>query len=131
MSLAYHDTSNQLQACSPCKRCSRYSHSLPSTIIDIRFQFPRNHSRNTLLQPHVPIQSIIPLLIQEELSSSPQAGIRFAVFVQVGGRIEAAVLVVQVKYAAFADIQEEAGVNTATIARLVSVEKGGGGSKRV
>ena len=23
MSLAYHETSNQLQACSPCKRCSR------------------------------------------------------------------------------------------------------------
>ena len=31
------------------------SHGLPTAIIDIRLQFPRNHGRNTLLQPHISI----------------------------------------------------------------------------
>ena len=37
----------------------------------------------------------------------------------------------QVKYAAFADIQEEAGVDTASTARSASVQRGGGGGRKV
>ena len=100
---------------------NRCSHSLPSTIVDIRLQFPRNRSRGSLLQPNIPVQCIVPLLIKEKLSPSSKSRVRLAVFVQIGRRVEAAVLVVQVEHAAFADVEEETCVDAASVYSLMFV----------
>ena len=94
------------------------SQRLPPTIVDVRLQFTGNHGRYALLQPYIPVQGIVPLLIQEKLPASPQAGIRFAVFIQIRSRIETAIVVVQVQYAALSDIQEEPCVDTTSVTPL-------------
>ena len=105
-------------ACTPCSLRDNLHlhilHSLPPTIIDIRLQFPRNHGRYALPQPHVPVKRIISLLIQKKLSSSSQSSVRLAKFVEIWCWIEAAVLVMEVEDAAFADVEEEPGVDSAS-----------------
>ena len=91
------------------------SHRLPSTIIDIRLQFSCNHGRNALLQPHVPVQRVVTFLIEEELSSSSEAGVRLPKLVEVRCRIEAAVLIVKVEDAAFADNEKQARINPTSV----------------
>ena len=48
------------------------------------------------------------------MAAAPETGVWFAVFVEVGGGVEAAVLVVEVEDAAFADVEEEACINAAS-----------------
>ena len=91
------------------------SHSLPTPIVDICLQFPRNHGRNALLQPDISIQCIVSLLIQEELPATPKPGIWLTVSVKIRCRIEATVLVVKVKHAALSNIEEEPCVDAAPV----------------
>ena len=89
--------------------------SLPPAVIDIRLQLPCNHGRDSQAQPHIAEQGIVSLLVQAQLSAMPQSRVRFAVFVEIRGQVPAAVLIVQVEDAAFADVEEEACVNAASI----------------
>ena len=91
------------------------SHSLPTSIVDIRLQFSCNHGWNTLLQPDISIQCIISLLIEEQLSATPEPGIWLTVSIKVRRRVEAAVSVVKVKYAAFSDVEEEPRIDAASV----------------
>lgn len=91
------------------------SHGLPTPVVDVRLQFPCNHSRNSLLQPDIPIQCIVSLLVEEELPTTPQPSIWLAISVKVRRRIEATVSVVKVKHATFSDIEEEPGVDAAPV----------------
>ena len=83
------------------------SHGLPTPVVDIRLQFSCNHGRDTLLQPDIPIQSIISFVVEKELPATPQSGIGFPISVEIRREIEAAIPVVKVKYAALPNIEEE------------------------
>lgn len=48
-----------------------------------------------MLQPHVPQQSIVAPLVEEQLPAMFQARVEFAVLVQIRGVVPAAVFVVQ------------------------------------
>lgn len=95
-------------------KSQKNSHSLPSTIINIRLQLPSNHRRNPLSQPHIPEQRIIAFLTQRQLTTATETEIGFAVFVEIRGQVPAAVLVVEVQDAAFADVEEETDVDAAS-----------------
>ena len=61
-----------------------------------------------MLQPDIPEQGIVSLLIQVQLAIPPQARVDFAMLVEVGRIAPAAVACVQVEDVAFADVDEEA-----------------------
>ena len=61
-----------------------------------------------MLQPHIPQQGIVPLLIQVQLTIPPQARVDFSMLVEVGRIAPAAVACVQVEDVALADVDEEA-----------------------
>lgn len=48
-----------------------YLQSLPSSIVDVSLQLPRNHRRDPLAQPHVAEEGIVPLLGQGQLPAAP------------------------------------------------------------
>ena len=90
------------------------SKALPAAIVDLRFQFPRYHRWNPLLQPDVSVKSIISLLIEEKLSSTSHASVRLTVFVKVRSDIEASILVVKEKDTAFANDKEKTCIDAAS-----------------
>lgn len=61
-----------------------------------------------MLQPHLPEQLIIPLLIQEKLSSVTKSRVCLAVFIGVGCCAPGPGFAVQEEGVAFADVEEEA-----------------------
>lgn len=83
------------------------SHGLPTAIIDVRLQFSGNHGWDTLLQPDISVQSVVSLLVEEELPATSKSRIGLPIPIEVRRRIETTVSVVEVKYAALADIEEE------------------------
>lgn len=64
-------------------------------------------------QPHIPQQSVIPLLVEDQLAVTSQAGVDFTVSVEVRSKVPRAVVVVEVEDGTFADVDEEADVFTA------------------
>ena len=61
-----------------------------------------------MLQPNIPQQGIIPLLIQEKLPAAPQARIDLPMLVEIGSVAPASITSVEVQHVAFADIDEQA-----------------------
>lgn len=68
-----------------------------------------------MLQPHSPQQSIVPLLVENELPVTAEPGVHLAVLVEVRRVVPAAVLVVEVEDHALTDVDEEARVDAASI----------------
>jgi hypothetical protein len=92
---------------------SPYLNSLPPSVIDIRLQLPRNYTRDPMLKPHGPQKSIIPLLMQIQLSSMSEPRVNLAVLINIGSDHPAARQVVEVEDAALADVDEESDVGLA------------------
>ena len=65
-------------------------------------------------QPHIPQQSVIPLLVEDQLTVTSQAGVHLAVSVEVRGKVPRAVVVMEVEDGTFADVDEEADVFAAS-----------------
>lgn len=72
-------------------------------------------------QPDVPKQSVVSLLVEDQLAVATKAGVDFAVAVEVGGKVPRAIVVVEVEDGAFADVDEEADVLAASANVLASV----------
>lgn len=68
-------------------------------------------------QPHVAEKSVVPFLVQDQLAVAAQSWVDFAVAVEIGGVVPGAVLVMQVKHSAFADIDKEADVLATPVIR--------------
>ena len=72
-----------------------------------------------MLQPHVPKQGVVSLLVQKQLPVSSEAWVDFAVLVEIGGVGPAAIAVMEVEDGAFADVDEEADFVAASIVKGV------------
>lgn len=66
-----------------------------------------------MIQPSIPIQLIIPFLVEVELMVPPQGRIGLAVPVEVGRMRPTAIAVVHVQRHAFSNIDEDADVASA------------------
>lgn len=69
-------------------------------------------------QPHITEESIVPLLVQDQLTVASQTRVNFAVAVEVWGVVPRSVVVVEIKHCAFADVDEQADVLAASIPRV-------------
>ncbi len=67
-----------------------------------------------MLQPHVPEQGVVAPLVEKQLALVLQAGVDFAVLVEVRGRVPTAVPVVHEQDVAFSDVDEETDVAAAS-----------------
>lgn len=65
-----------------------------------------------MLKPHIPQQSIVPALIKKQLSIVPQARINFAVLVEVGRIMPAAIRIMNEQDVASFDTNEQTDVTT-------------------
>jgi len=92
------------------------SQSFPASCVDLRFQLPRHRRRNAITQPNIPIQLVIPLLIQKQLFLPPQSQVRLAIPIQIWRREPAAIAVVQHQDSTLPDVEEHADVATADFA---------------
>ena len=66
-------------------------------------------------EPDVAREGVVAFLAEGELAAAAEAVVGLAEAVEVRGQVPAAVAVVQVQQAAFADVEEEAGVDAASI----------------
>lgn len=69
-------------------------------------------------QPHVSEQSVVSLLVEDQLAVATKTGVDFAVTIEVGGKVPRAVVVVEVKDHAFADVDIEADILAASVERV-------------
>ncbi len=58
------------------------------------------------MKPHVPEQSIIPSLIQEQLAISPQTWVDLSVLVQIRSKRPATSVAVKIEYSALPNVDE-------------------------
>jgi hypothetical protein len=89
--------------------------TLPPPIVNITLQPPRNQTLHPALQPHLPQQRIVPLLVEEELVVASQRRIHLTMFIEVRGDVPGAVVEVEEENHAFADVQEEADLAAASV----------------
>ena len=68
-----------------------------------------------MVQPHIPQQPVIPLLVEEQATVVAEPNVRFAVDVEIGCLLPHAVLVVLEENGAFADADEDADVFAASV----------------
>ena len=61
-----------------------------------------------MIQPHIPQQPIIPLLMQKQLPVTPQPRVDLTVLVQIRHVRPGAIAVVEIDDGAFADVDEQA-----------------------
>jgi len=99
---------------SSCFSLTTPSDRLPTAIVDIRLQLPTNHTRYSMLEPDGAQESIVALLMQEQLPPMPETRIHFTILVDVGRDHPRARQVVQVEDGAFADVDEEANITLAS-----------------
>lgn len=99
-------------------RHTNASDRFPPAIVDIRLQLPTDRCRDAMRQPHVAKQLIVALLVQDELTVAAQTWINFAMAVEVRCELPRAVVIMQVQYGAFADIDEEADILAAPVCLL-------------
>jgi hypothetical protein len=78
--------------------------TLPTPIIYIPFQPPRNQALHTALKPDLPQQRIVPLLIKEQLVVTTQPGVNLAVLIEVRSDVPRTVVEVEEENHAFADM---------------------------
>lgn len=74
-------------------------------------------------QPDVTQQSVIPLLVQNQLAVASQSRVDLAVAIEVGSVVPGSVAVVQVKHGALANVDEQANVLAASGGKDVSLLK--------
>lgn len=91
------------------------SDGLPPSVVVVSFQLPANRRRNPVRQPHIPQQSVVSLLVEDQLAVPAEARIHFAMPVEVRCEVPGAVAVVEVKDGAFADVDEETNVLAASV----------------
>lgn len=84
--------------------------SLPPSIVNVHLKFPANHTRHPMTQPNCPQKSIVPLLVQKQLSTVSQSRIHLAILIDIRRDHPRTRGMVEVKNRAFADIDEEANV---------------------
>lgn len=68
-----------------------------------------------MVQPNLPKQLIIPLLIQEKLMVPPQRRVRLPMLIEIGCVMPRTMLTVQEQNHAFADIYETANWTAASV----------------
>jgi hypothetical protein len=91
-----------------------YLQTLPSPIIHVTLQPPRNQALHTAFEPDLPQQGVVPLLIEEELMVPSERRVDLAVFIEVGCDGPGAVVEVQEEHHALADVNEEADLAAAS-----------------
>lgn len=91
------------------------SKRLPTPHVNLTLQLPTHSRRNLVVEPHIPQQTIVPLLIEEQATVMAEPDIRFTVDVEVRRLLPRAVAVVQEEHSAFADANEDADVFAAPV----------------
>jgi hypothetical protein len=91
-----------------------YLQRLPSAIVQVTLEPSRNQTLDATFKPHFPEQSIISLLVEEQLVVSAQCGVNFAVLVEVRSDSPCAVIKVEKEDHALADVDEKADVTAAS-----------------
>jgi hypothetical protein len=85
----------------------------PTASICVAFKLPCNRALHLMIQPHIPQQNIIPLLIQKQLVMPPQSRINLAMLIQIRREIPTAVCTIEEQNHALAYVDEEADVGAA------------------
>jgi hypothetical protein len=70
---------------------------------------------HTALEPHLPQQRIVPLLVQEKLVMTAQSGVDFTMLVEIRRNMPRAVIKVKEENHAFADMDEESDLAAASV----------------
>jgi hypothetical protein len=96
-----------------------YSKRLPTPIIRISLQASSNCTRNPMIQPNLPIQLIISLLIQEKLMMSSERRIRFPMFIEIRRMHPRSILTIEEDDHAFANIDEKTYCTAASVGRIM------------
>lgn len=86
---------------------------LPPSCINLPFQLPTNHCLHPMRQPHIPEQSVIPSLVEDQPALVPEPGVDFAVLVKVWRIKEGTLTIVEQQHTAFANVYEDANIFTA------------------
>lgn len=68
-----------------------------------------------MVEPHIPQQTIVPLLIEEQATVVAEPDVRFTMDVEVRSLLPRAVPVVQEEHGAFADADEDTDVFAAPV----------------
>lgn len=71
-------------------------------------------------QPHLSQQSVVSLLVQDQLPVPSKSRVNLPMSVQVRREVPGPVVIVQVEHRALADVDEEADVLTASVCVCVS-----------
>lgn len=98
--------------------CSTHSECLPATIINVALQSSGNQALDSTLQPHLPKQYVISLLVQELLMMTSQSRVYLPVLVQIRSHRPRTVVEVQEYDHAFANIDVETYMATAPVATI-------------
>ena len=85
----------------------------PTARICVSFQLPCNRALHLMIQPHIPQQNIIPLLIQIQLVMPPQRRINLAMLIQIRREKPTAVCAIEEQNHALAHVDEESNVAAA------------------
>ena len=95
---------------------TNYLQALPPAVVDVALESTCNQALNATLEPHLPQQCVISLLIQEQLVVSAQCWIHFTMLVEIRSNCPGAVIQVEEENHAFANMDKEANLATASIA---------------
>jgi hypothetical protein len=69
-------------------------------------------------QPDITQETVVPLVVEDELAVSAETGVSFAVTVKVRCEIPGSVRVVKVEHGAFTDIEEQTDVLAAPVVEI-------------
>ena len=72
-----------------------------------------------MVEPNITQQGVVAALVEEQLSTVLQTGVRFAVLVKVGGVVPASGFVVQEQDIAFSDVDEKADITATAVETVV------------
>ena len=90
-----------------------YLQGFPTTRIRVPFQLPCNRALHLMIQPHIPQQNIISLLVQKQLMMPPQRGINLTMFIQIRREKPTTVCSIEEQNHALAHVDEEPDVGAA------------------
>lgn len=98
-----------------------YLQALPPPIIHIALESPGNQALDAAVEPDLSEQSIVALLVEEELVVAAQGGVDFAVLVEVRRHVPCAVVEVEEENHALADVDEKTDLAAASVGRCLLV----------
>jgi hypothetical protein len=90
-------------------------HTLPSSIVNLAFQPPRNQTLYATLEPYFPQQCIVPPLVEEQLVMASQRWIYLTVLVQVRRDGPGTVVEVEEEDHTLADVYEESNLAATSV----------------